>query len=138
MSRRIDRINELLRHEISQLLARQIKDPRLGGVISITEVKTSGDLRSALVLLSVMGDQATKRNALEGAQSAAIFLRRELRDRLTLRHTPFLKFALDDTLDQADHLFRVMDRIQDGQMEEVSVEDDHRGTGPLAASPSGE
>jgi len=56
MSRRTDRINELLREEISELLARQIKDPRLRGVISIIEVQTSGDLRNALVLLSVMGD----------------------------------------------------------------------------------
>ena len=57
MSRRIDRVNELLRLEISQVLARQIKDPRLSGVITITEVRTTPDLRNALVLLSVMGDQ---------------------------------------------------------------------------------
>lgn len=119
MPRRIDRINELLRDEISQLLARQIKDPRLGGVISITEVRTSADLRNALVLLSVMGDQAAKSTALEGIQSAATFLRKELRDRVTLRYVPFLRFALDDTLEQADRLFQVMDSILDNRMGEV-------------------
>ena len=120
MSRRVDRINDLLRDEISQLLARQIEDPRLKGVISITEVKTSGDLRNATVLLSVMGDGETKRIALEGIQSAAAFLRRGLRDRVNLRYTPFLKFALDDSLEQAEHLLHIMDGIQSRQMGQVS------------------
>ena len=111
MPRRVDRINGLLRQEISQVLARQIKDPRLDGVITITEVQTSGDLRSALVLVSVMGDDEAKRSALEGIQSAAAFLRRELRERLVLRHTPFLRFALDDSMEQADRVLQMMDQI---------------------------
>ncbi|MCH7552720.1 MAG: 30S ribosome-binding factor RbfA [Chloroflexi bacterium] len=115
MSRRIDRVNELLRLEISQVLARQIKDPRLSGVITITEVRTSSDLRNALVLLSVMGDKEAKQSALAGIQSAAKFLRRELRGRLTLRYTPFLSFALDDSLENAARLLSIMDQIQAGQ-----------------------
>lgn len=111
MPRRVDRINGLLRQEISQVLARQIKDPRLNGVITITEVQTSGDLRNALVLVSVMGDDEAKRNALEGIRSAAAFLRRELRDRLVLRYTPFLRFALDDSMEEADRVLQIMDRI---------------------------
>ncbi len=113
MSRRVDRINGVLRQEISQLLSRQIKDPRLRGVVSITHVVTSSDLRTALVYLSVMGNQETKQLALEGIQSAATFLRRELRDRLTLRHTPFLKFLLDESMEQADQVLNLMDRIQE-------------------------
>ena len=114
MSRRIDRVNEVLRLEISQLLARQIKDPRLSGVITtITEVRTSPDLRNALVLLSVMGDQDAKQTALQGIQSAAKFLRRELRDRLTLRYVPFLSFTLDDSLENADRLLEIMNQIHD-------------------------
>ena len=111
MPRRVDRINGLLRQEISQVLARQIKDPRLAGVITITEVQTSGDLRNALVLVSVMGDDEAKRSALEGIQSAAAFLRRELRERLVLRYTPFLRFALDDSMEQADRVLQMMDQI---------------------------
>ena len=130
MSRRIDRVNELLRLEISQVLARQIKDPRLSGVITITEVRTSSDLRSALVLLSVMGDEEAKQSALAGIQSAAKFLRRELRGRLTLRYTPFLSFALDDSLEHADRLIGIMNQIQadqsGGVAEEIAaVEDSH-------------
>ena len=112
MSRRTDRVNEQLREEISTLLARQIKDPRLKGVISITRVVTSGDLRSARVFISVMGRQETKKAALDGIQSAATFLRRELRDRINMRHTPFLTYELDDSLEEADQVLRLMDKIR--------------------------
>lgn len=122
MSRRIDRVNELLRLEISQVLARQIKDPRLSGVITITEVRTTPDLRNALVLLSVMGDQEAKKSALAGIESAAKFLRRELRGRLTLRYVPFLRFALDDSLEHADRLMRIMNQIQESQIGSVAAE----------------
>ncbi len=113
MTRRTDRINGLLRQEISQLLSREIKDPRLNGIISITEVQTASDLRSARVFVSVLGDQAAKDAALDGIQSAASFLRRSLRDRLKLRYVPFLKFALDESIEDADALLRVMDQLQD-------------------------
>jgi ribosome-binding factor A len=111
MPRRIDRVNGLLRQEISQLLAQQIKDPRLSGVISITQVSTSADMRNARVSLSVMGDKATQASALEGIRSAAAFLRRELKERVTLRHVPFLTFHLDDSMETADRVLRVMDQI---------------------------
>ena len=114
MSRRSDRINGLLRQEISMLLSREIKDPRLTGVISITQVQTSSDLRNARVFVSVMGDDETKNAALAGIQSAATFLRRSLRDRLKLRYVPFLKFSLDESMEDADAVLRIMDGIQDG------------------------
>ena len=121
MPRRVDRINELLRQEISLLLARQIKDPRLDGVISITQVKTTSDLRNARVFLSVLGDSTAKQSALEGIQSAATYLRRELRDRLAMRYVPFLSFAMDNTLDEADHLYQIMDQIQTGSEAESTT-----------------
>mgnify|MGYP003934750391 CR=1 FL=1 len=112
MSRRTDRINEQLREEISMLLTRQIKDPRLNAVISITRVVSSGDLRSARVYISVMGNQETKQAAMAGIQSAASFLRRELRDRINMKHTPFLSYELDTSLDEADQLLRLMNRVK--------------------------
>ncbi len=130
MSRRVERINEQLRQEISQLLLRQIKDPRLGGVISVTQVHTSSDLRSALVLLSVMGDTATKQSALEGVQSAAAFIRRELRGRLALRYTPFLRFDLDDSLEHGEHLLRIMDGLRDSRVGTDYGTEDQRIPGP--------
>ena len=112
MSRRTERINEQLREEISTLLTRQIKDPRLNAVISITRVVSSGDLRSARVYISVMGNQETKQSALEGLRSAASFLRRELRNRINMKHTPFLSYQLDDSIDKADQLLRLMNKVK--------------------------
>ena len=112
MSRRTDRINEQLREEISTLLTRQVKDPRLNAIISITRVVSSGDLRSARVYISVIGNQETKNAALAGMQSAASYLRRELRDRINMKHTPFLSYQLDDSLEEADKLFRLMNQVK--------------------------
>ena len=112
MSRRTDRINEQLREEISTLLTRQVKDPRLNAIISITRVVSSGDLRSARVYISVIGNQETKNAALAGMQSAASYLRHELRDRINMKHTPFLSYHLDDSLEEADKLFRLMNQVK--------------------------
>ncbi|MCH2513509.1 MAG: 30S ribosome-binding factor RbfA [Dehalococcoidia bacterium] len=112
MSRRTDRINEQLREEISTLLTRQIKDPRLNAVISITRVVSSGDLRSARVYISVMGNQETRDAALAGMQSAASYLRRELRNRINMKHTPFLSYQLDDSLEEADQVLRLMNKVK--------------------------
>ena len=109
MPRRIDRVNEQLRSELSHLIARQIKDPRVAGVISVTEVIATSDLRSARVYISVMGQEGDKHLALEGIRSAASFLRRELRERVNLRHTPHMTFHLDDSIEEGDRVLRLMD-----------------------------
>ena len=112
MSRRTDRINEQLREEISTVLARQIKDPRLNSVISITRVESSSDLRSAKVYISVLGNDIQRKEALEGLQSAASFLRREIRDRINMKHTPFMTYLLDDSIQEADHLLRLLNVVK--------------------------
>jgi len=137
MSRRVDRVNELLRLEISQLLARQVKDPRLSGVITITEVRAAPDLRTALVLVSIMGDDETKKTALAGIQSAAKFMRRELRDRVSLRYVPFLSFTLDDSLETSDRLIGMLNQIhldQSGGDSEVSPAADGSHVNPAQAT----
>ena len=123
MSRRLDRVNELLRAELSTLLIRQIKDPRLQGVISITKVETSPDMRTAKVFLSVMGDPETRQSALDGIQSAATYLRRELRTRLVLRHTPFLKFTLDQSMEDANQLLKIMNDIRQEDVSQAPFKD---------------
>ena len=120
MPRRVDRINGLLRQELSLLISRAVKDPRMSGVISITHVDTSSDLRSARVFVSVLGDDAAKQSTLQGIQSASSFLRRELRGRLALRYVPFMKFELDESIADADRLFRVMDQLQEDPSETES------------------
>ena len=111
MTRRTDRINGLLRQEISQLLSRELNDPRLSGVVSITKVETSGDLRYARVFVSVLGSRDGKGTVLSGISSASKFMRRELGERLSLRYIPELSFVLDESLEEADHIFRLMDGL---------------------------
>ena len=108
MSRRMDRVNELLREEISKLLIRDTKDPRLHVLLTITQVDASPDLHSAKVFTSVMGTQTEKEEALRGLNSAAAFLRRGLRQRLSLRDIPHLRFILDDSIEHGDHLLDLM------------------------------
>ena len=111
MTRRTDRINGLLRQEISKLLSRELNDPRLSGVVSITQVETSSDLRRARVYVSVLGDQQVKNTVLSGINSATGFMRRELGGRLTLKYIPELSFVLDKSLDEAQYIFNVMDHL---------------------------
>jgi ribosome-binding factor A len=102
MTRRTERINDLLQEEISELLRRQIKDPRLDAlVITVTEVDVSPDLRQAKVFVSVMGSEEEQSEAFRALHNASAFLRRELHKRLRLRRTPELAFRRDDSLERA-------------------------------------
>lgn len=109
--RRIERVNGLLRQEISGLIASQVNDPRLRGLITITQVRTASDLRTARVYVSVMGNESVRQEALAGIQSSATYLRRELRNRVALRYVPFLRFVLDDAILEADRLMRIIDDL---------------------------
>ena len=111
MTRRTDRINGLLRQEISQLISRDLNDPRLSGLVSITRVETSNDLRHSQVYVSVLGNREVKNTVLRGINSAGGFMRRELGERLSLRYIPELKFTLDESMEEADHILRLMDQL---------------------------
>lgn len=112
MTRRLERVNDLLRDELSALLRRDAKDPRLGAaIISVTEVVTSPDLRHARVYISVLGSPEEQQEALKGLVSAAGFFQRELRERLDLRRVPALTFFRDDTLERGDRLLRLMKEV---------------------------
>ena len=134
MSRRVDRINGLLREELSQLLSRQINDPRITGVITITQVQTSSDLRNARVFVSVLGNAEAKRNTLVGIQSASTYLRHELKGKLSLRYVPFMTFELDESMEDADNLLRIMDHLKETPTEDepIGQQSDYRG--PLGFS----
>ena len=111
MSRRTERINGVIRQEISLLLSRELNDPRLSGVVTITKVDIATDLQHARVYVSVLGDQAHKETVLKGINSATGFIRRELRGRLYLRHVPNLDFVLDESLEDAAQIFKLMDDL---------------------------
>ena len=134
MSRRVDRINGLLREEISRLLSREIKDPRLSGLLTITQVSTSSDLRNAKVYLSVLGTDEENTAALRGIQSAATFMRKQLRERLRLKYVPFLTFEIDNSMETSDHIFRLMDQARQESDTRFLSDGDIEGSGPTSAS----
>jgi ribosome-binding factor A len=113
-SRRIERINHLLRQEIADLLTREVKDATLStSLISITDVETSPDLRVAKVYFSVYGDEEAIQAAKQHLNRASGFLHHNLKERLDLRHTPHLEFVLDRSLARGDRIMRLMRTIEE-------------------------
>jgi len=111
MSRRTERIGELLRKELSSLLANEMSDPRLPLMVSITHVDVSADLRLARVFVSIMGSNEEKHFAVKLLRGAAGFLIWELRPRLSLRYIPELSFELDQSIEEGARLLNLMDNL---------------------------
>ncbi len=111
MAHRIERVNSLIRQELSELLRRQVKDPRLGDFIAVTAVATSADMKHAKVFVSRMGSAEEKQETLGVLSSASGFLRRELIKRLRMRRVPELSFQWDDSIERGDHLLRMIDQV---------------------------
>jgi len=111
MTRRIERVNHLIRQEISELLQRQVKDPRLGSLVSITEVATSPDLKYAKVFVSCMASEEERKETLGVLTAASGFFRNELAKRLRLRHIPELNFQWDDSIERGAHILELIERV---------------------------
>ena len=111
MSHRIERVNNLIRQEVSELLQRQVKDPRLGSFVAVTGVSTSSDLKHAKVYVSCIGVKGEKTETLSVLAAASGFFRRELARRLKLRNVPELSFRWDDSIEQGDHLLQIIDGV---------------------------
>ena len=105
-SNRIGRINEEIQREISSLI-RAVKDPRVTGMVSVTAVETTPDLRYAKIYISVL-DKSDCTQVLKGLKSASGWLRRELGRALQLRYTPELVFERDDSIDKGAHILDML------------------------------
>ena len=111
MSRRTERLNALFRNEISSLILRGIKDPRISGVVTVTRVDISNDLSYATVFVSVYGSALEKRNTIKALKSATGFIRRELLSRITIRVMPVLRFKLDESIAQGNEILELIDSL---------------------------
>lgn len=109
--RRADRLGDLVQQEISDILHRQIKDPRIG-FCTIMRVDVSDDLRHAKAYVSIMGAESQQKSTLAGLKSATGFIRREIGRRIALRHTPEIVFVLDRSV---DHSIRIAQLIEEGR-----------------------
>lgn len=121
MSRRMDRVNGLLRQEISRVLSTELRDPRLSLLVSVTQVVASGDLRHARVLVSVMGGPPEKREALDALKSAAGYIHRSMRRSVALKNVPSLEFHLDDSIERGAEVLDLIKAVSPGpDLEEES------------------
>ncbi len=118
MSRRIERVNKLFRQEISELLQRQVKDPRLANFVAVTEVITSADMKYARIFVSGICSEEEKQETLSALASASGFLRNELAKRVRLRRIPELSFEWDSSIERGDRILSLIDK--------VIAEEDHR------------
>jgi len=119
--KRLDRVNQLVREEVSHLLQRELKDPRLG-FVTVTEVAVSKDLRSARVYVSVLGSEEQWKASLAALHSARGFMRNWLAPRLRLRAVPDLTFLPDRSMAHAAHIQTVLERLREEERPEPPAE----------------
>jgi ribosome-binding factor A len=133
MSRRIERINNLIRNTLGELLLTKLSDPRIDPArVSVTRVETADDLLSAKVYVSVMGSETEQRNTLRALQHASGRLQDLLRRQIQLRNTPLLRFIADERfkktiqtlrlINQAMEEIREKEALQEGQDDQSTDE----------------
>ena len=109
-SNRMDKINEELRKELSIIIDTDLKNPHITGIISVTKVKTSPDLRYARVYISLLNCKNVT-ETLDGLKSASGFMRTELAKRVNLRYTPELRFEIDDSMEYGARIENILKNI---------------------------
>jgi ribosome-binding factor A len=106
---RMRRVNEVIRQVLGDVIATDLKDPRVG-FVTVTDVDTSPDLRTARVYVSVLGGEADREKALAGLQSAHGFLQGKIAAELRMKRTPTLTFHYDESVDRGVRISRLLDQ----------------------------
>jgi len=120
---RLQRISDRIRNELSEMLVREVNDPRLSG-ISVTDVKVDRELAYADVFVSAVEGRERSKEILDGLHSAAGFLRHELANRVDLRVFPRLRFHWDPTPERADHIERILASLRNEEAEKTTTEEE--------------
>ncbi|PZD71296.1 Ribosome-binding factor A [Acaryochloris thomasi RCC1774] len=119
--RRVSKVAELIRREVSQMLLHELKDERVGaGMISVTDVDVSGDLQHATVFVSIYGSEEAQAETMEGLDSAAGYVRRELGKRVRLRRSPEIIFKEDRSLERGMGMVSLLNKIGAERKPEVA------------------
>ncbi|KPB04405.1 MULTISPECIES: 30S ribosome-binding factor RbfA [Bacillaceae] len=103
MTLRSNRVGEQMKKELSDIIGRKIKDPRVG-FVTVTDVQVTGDLQQAKVFISVLGDDEKRQDTLIGLAKAKGFIRSEIGRRIRLRKTPELFFEFDESIAYGNHI----------------------------------
>lgn len=113
MARRQERVNDLLREVVAEIISRELKDPRLtADLISVTEVHTSADLQNAHVQVSVMGTESQRDAVVAALNHSSRFIQRHLRPHLSMKSIPQLRFERDDRIEEDRRILDLLDRIR--------------------------
>ncbi|WP_062105036.1 30S ribosome-binding factor RbfA [Bacillus niameyensis] len=112
MSLRANRVGEQMKKELGDIIARKIKDPRVG-FVTVTDVQVTGDLQQATVYISILGDEDQKIDTLKGLQKAKGFIRSEIGHRIRLRITPEIEFELDESIDYGNKIESILRQLKD-------------------------
>ena len=111
-SRRVSRVSELIKREVSQMLLSGIKDDRVGtGMVSVTDVDVSGDLQHAKVFVSIYGSDEARAETMAGLKSATGFVRSELGQRVRLRRTPEVIFVEDRSIERGTRVLSIINQL---------------------------
>ncbi|WP_298975999.1 30S ribosome-binding factor RbfA [uncultured Thermosynechococcus sp.] len=117
--RRVARVAELIKREVSQLLMYEIRDERVGaGMVSVTDVEVSGDLQHAKIFVSIYSTDEVRRSTMAGLKAASGFVRRQLGQRIRLRRTPEVVFIEDRSLERGSRILALLNQI--GQQQSAS------------------
>jgi ribosome-binding factor A len=128
-TRRQRRVSELIHRELSMLLMRDVRDPRLAGV-TITDVDVTQDLLLARVYFTVMGDADEEKEAVAGLAHAGGFLRSELAGRVQLRHVPELDFQVDKSAEYARRIDELLEQVKESDNPDDEGSDAEQESGP--------
>lgn len=112
-SRRIERLSEAIKQEVSKIILYELKDPRIS-FITVTKAEMSSDLRRAKVYISIIGDALSQRKTLQGLEHAKGFIQGEVGARLQIRYTPILTFCLDESVKRSMHISKLIDEAVKG------------------------
>ncbi|MDZ7960840.1 MAG: 30S ribosome-binding factor RbfA [Aulosira sp. DedQUE10] len=125
-NRRVSRVAELIKREVSQMLLNGIKDDRVGsGMVSVTDVDVSGDLQHAKIYVSIYGTEEAKTETMAGLKSATGYVRSELGARVRLRRTPEVIFIEDRSIERGTRLLTLLNQLKDRPSENLSGDNDH-------------
>ena len=116
------RINQEVQKELSMLIVRELKDPRIHPMTSIVNVEVAPDLKTAKVYISVLGDTTAQKDTLAGLKSAAPFLRTQLAKGINLRNTPELFFVVDQSIEYGVTMSKLIDEVNQGVAKENESE----------------
>jgi ribosome-binding factor A len=112
---RPERVGQKMRREIADILENKLRDPRLGSMVSITDVEVTQDLSFARVFVSTLQSGPEREVLLEALNSAAGFVRHELRPRLGLREVPEVRFVIDESIERGARVDEILRKIEKGE-----------------------